>query len=175
MSDTSFGPGGPEIPASSLVNGDGSTTTLAGIGQISTDLNSDQNVAIEALVAGGTIAIGAPVYPASGTAFDLAVADTELHACVLGLLTEPVAVGDALKCRDRGLLSLTVAEWNAVVVGATTGLTPGTYYFLSATGKPITATAPSTSTNYVVRLGLAITATVMKVDVGLQGVVGGIP
>jgi hypothetical protein len=169
MSDTTILPGGgAQVPAFPI--GDGATVTTIGT-QLSTDLSTAKSEPIAAFLAAGTLPIGTPIQlnAASPPAFDLAVAGAEATACPVGLLTESVIAGDPVSIRDRGLLQLTVAQWNAVVVGATTGLTPRTWYYLTATGKPISATKPDPGANtYVIALGFALTATVFKICINFQ-------
>jgi hypothetical protein len=58
-----------------------------------------------------------------------------------------------------GVLTATTAQWDAVA-GTTGGLTPGTVYFLgAATAGTLTSTAPSTTGQFVVRVGRAISST----------------
>lgn len=174
MSDTSFTPGGgPLVPAQPVTSGDGVTTSVTtggGVAEVSTDIASAKAPSIETFLAAGTLPIGTPIRATADVPpkFDLAIATSEAAACVVGLLTKSVTVGEQVSFRERGLMDLTIAQWNAIVTGATTGLTPQTYYYLSGTGKPFTSTVPVAVNDYIVCLGFALTATVFKVAVTFQ-------
>jgi len=94
-----------------------------------------------------SIVIGAPVYCESAGNVDLAQAD---------------ASGSI---QTDGVLAATTAQWDAVA-GTTGGLAAGTIYYLSAVDVgEITATAPTTGGQFVVRIGLALSATELEISI----------
>lgn len=75
---------------------------------------------------------------------------------------------------QSGLLTLTLARWNAVTGAEAGGLVAGSYYYLSdATPGKLTTTAPVTTGHFVIRVGLAITPTTMSVQIGFPVVNAG--
>jgi hypothetical protein len=108
----------------------------------------------------GPIVIGAPVYVKADGNVDLAKADAQATADVLGLVKDiSIATTVAGNVLLDGVLTATTAQWDAVA-GTTGGLVPGTVYFLSAaTAGQLTATPPSTAGQFVVRVGKALSAT----------------
>jgi hypothetical protein len=72
-----------------------------------------------------------------------------------------------------GVVSLTQAEWDAVIQSAPGGgLTRGTIYFLasdfSAEAGRLSATAPSLSGDFVLPLGIALSSTDLLVQIGTR-------
>lgn len=175
MSDTSFLPGGPEVPSSSLINGDGATITAVNRfgSQLTTDLGSGegQSVPIEGILAGGAYPIGTPIYakPGSPYIWAPAYADYEQRSTVVGLLSKAAVLDQPVTFRDRGLLELTIAEWEAINVDGT-ALVPGLFYYLNdnASAKPLTKLVPDSDN--AVLLGFAITPTILKVNINFQSV-----
>jgi hypothetical protein len=113
------------------------------------------------------IVIGAPVYMKADGNVDLAKADAQATADVLGLVKDAsIAAAASGNVLLDGVLTSTTDQWDAVA-GTTGGLTPGAVYFLSAaTAGLLTATAPSTAGQFVVRVGKALSAT--KLDLTLM-------
>ena len=111
--------------------------------------------------------IGAPVYMKANGNVDLAKADAQATADVLGLVKDAsIAAAASGNVLLDGVLTATTDQWDAVA-GTTGGLTPGAVYFLSAaTAGLLTATAPSTAGQFVVRVGKALSAT--KMDLTLM-------
>jgi len=114
----------------------------------------------------GAINIGQPVYSVSGTAVDLAQANAQATIGVAGLVVETSidadANGDIL---PDGILTATTAEWDDVT-GQNGGLTPGANYFLdAASAGKLTATAPTVPGKFVVRVGHALSATELEVEI----------
>jgi hypothetical protein len=169
MSDVTILPGGPEV-APPLINGDGSTVTVADVigSLISTDLGTDSTILLENQLATAVYPIGTPVYPnANGTHFTSANAAAAATAAVVGLLTKATVVGGPVSYRDRGLLKLTAAQWDALITGESGGLTPGVLYYLSAAAAGKLVTALPTGSSSGVLVGKAITATLMMVSINL--------
>ena len=115
---------------------------------------------------GGSLVIGTPVYTSSATEITEAQADAQSTIRVAGLVADTAIANLAtgLVAVD-GVLVATTGEWD-VVTGDTGGLTPGANYFLdaAAAGK-LTATPPSSGGEFVVRVGHALSATELEIEV----------
>ena len=112
-----------------------------------------------------TIVIGTPVYvDGAGTVME-ARADTLVSSRILGLVQDATIAAAAVgNIQTDGVFVATTTQWDAVA-GTTGGLTPGVHYFLdSATAGLITATAPTTTGDVVVNLGLALSATELDIN-----------
>lgn len=114
----------------------------------------------------GAIVIGAPVYNDVADGVKKAKADASGTKNVMGLVKDTsIAAGVAGIVQTSGILTATTTQWDAVA-GTTGGLAVGARYYLSAaTVGLLTATAPSAAGQYVVEVGIAISATELKVDV----------
>lgn len=174
MSDVTILPGGPAVPVSA--GGDGATITQLNEfgGVLTTDLQSDKSGGLEGIYAATDLPAGTPVYAKGGTptAFGPAYADAFAKSGVLGLLVRNVLTGQACDIRDRGLLTLTVAEWNAVVQGTTTGLATQVFYYLNTdeSQKPIVANEPSGEGDASVLLGYGVSPTTMYININFLAV-----
>jgi len=114
----------------------------------------------------GSIVIGTPVYISAANTVDKAKADASGTKDVVGLVKDasisPSGSGAIL---TSGVLSATTEQWDAVA-GTTGGLDAGTIYYLdAATAGKITDTAPTTVGQYVVKIGVAISTTELKLDI----------
>ena len=176
MSDTTILPGGASVPSTALANGDGATITqLSEFGPVlTTDIQPAKNDALVGIVAAANLPAGTPVYPVAGSPIKIgaAFADTFAKCSVLGLLVNTVLEGENVEIRDRGCLTLTEAEWNAVVQGTTTGLAVGVFYYLNTNEaqKPIVANEPSGEGDASVLLGYAVTPTTMYININFLAV-----
>ncbi len=113
----------------------------------------------------GTCAPGMAVYPSSDTEVDLARANASGTIQVLGLAKAAILTTASGSIQTDGVLTLTTAEWDAVA-GTTGGLIFGTPYYLSAaTAGKITGTAPTTTGQFVVRVGIALSTTELDISV----------
>jgi hypothetical protein len=114
----------------------------------------------------GAIVIGAPVYADAASGVKKAKADAAGTKNVIGLMADAsTSNGVAGNVMINGYLTATTGQWDAVF-GTTGGLTFNTRYYLSAaTAGLATATAPSTVGQYVVELGIALSTTVLKIDI----------
>jgi hypothetical protein len=117
-------------------------------------------------ITGGSLVIGAPVYASSATDITEAQADAQSTIRVAGLVadTSIANLASGLVAVD-GVLVATTGEWDAIT-GDTGGLTAGANYYLdaAAAGK-LTATPPSSSGEFVVRVGHALSATELEIEV----------
>jgi hypothetical protein len=109
-----------------------------------------------------------PVYVKSNGNVDKAQANALATVEVLGLATETILTTTPGIIKMDGILAATTGEWDAVAVGASGGLTPGKVYYLdAATPGKITETAPVTVTQFVTRLGIALSTTQFDIDTEL--------
>jgi hypothetical protein len=124
----------------------------------------DPDVAQESLTNANAnpILIGAPVYLKADGTVDLAEANAQATTDVFGLVKDTsIAAGDPGNILTDGTLTALTTDWDAVT-GGSGGLTPGAVYFLDpATAGLLTASAPTTAGQFVVRVGKAISATKM--------------
>lgn len=112
------------------------------------------------------ITIGQPVYQKSNGNVDLARANAQGTVQVVGLVKDSSisAAGSGIIQTD-GVLTASTGDWDAIT-GGSGGLTPGSAYYVSAaTAGFLTATAPSTTGQFVVRIGLALSATDLDISV----------
>jgi hypothetical protein len=114
----------------------------------------------------GSVVIGAPVYVSSAGGVDKARANAIGTKDVVGLMRDvTTATGASGQVQTDGVLAASTAQWDAVA-GTTGGLTAGARMFLdAATAGKITATAPSTTGQYVVSIGIALSTTELLVDI----------
>jgi hypothetical protein len=87
-------------------------------------------------------------------------ATTDSLAAVAGLTAATAVVGERVVVQTHGVLTLTEAQWDAVVEGGSGGLLPGRLYFLSAalpTGR-LTAISPAVSGQWIAQVGLALSS-----------------
>lgn len=114
----------------------------------------------------GSIVIGAPVYSSANNSVDKAQANAAGTSRVLGLVRD-TSIGAAATgaIQTNGVLTATTGQWDAVF-GTTGGLTVNTRYYLSATTAGLgTATAPTTTGQYVTLLGTALSTTDFNVNI----------
>lgn len=109
-------------------------------------------------------AIGRAVYVSGSSTFGLASANATATKGVVGLVRDTsIAAGASGNIQTDGVLSATAAQWSAVT-SEQNGLTPGATYYLSATTPgAITSTPPSTTGQYVVTVGIALSSTVLDI------------
>ncbi len=114
----------------------------------------------------GSIVIGAPVYVKSNGNVDLAEANATATTLVVGLVHDTsIATTVSGLVTVEGVVTATTAQWDAVT-GQVGGLTAGSVYYLDpATAGMLTVTAPSTTGQYVATVGLAMSATKMKITI----------
>lgn len=115
---------------------------------------------------GSSAPIGTAAYVSGADTFQKARANASGTCDVIGLVKDASVANSASgSIQTDGLFTATTAEWDAVT-GATGGLTPGATYFLSAaTAGRITATAPTNTGEFVVRLGKAISTTAIELTI----------
>jgi hypothetical protein len=114
-----------------------------------------------------SVVIGTPVYADSDGSIKKARANALGTSRVVGLVDDTsIANGASGNIQTDQVLTATITEWDAVVTGGSGGLVANTAYFLDAAnaGK-LTATAPTTAGNYVVQVGIALSATELLVKI----------
>jgi Uncharacterized conserved protein (DUF2190) len=115
----------------------------------------------------GAIVIGTPVYNDAAGGVKKAKADAIGTTKVMGLVSDASIAGSGTgQIAVSGILTATTGQWDAVF-GTSGGLTFGTVYCLSAATAGLgTSTAPSTTGQYVERLGIALSTVDFKIDIG---------
>ncbi len=113
----------------------------------------------------GAITRAQLVFAAAG-GVDLAQADALSTARVVGLVEDvTVATGAVAAIRIAGPITFTTAEWDAVT-GDSGGLTAGIRYYVDpATPGLLTSTAPTTVTQVVTDVLLALSSTTAIIDI----------
>lgn len=113
----------------------------------------------------GSITVGQPVYVKSNGNVDLGRANAQGTTQILGLVADAsISASASGIIQTDGILAASTGDWDAVT-GETGGLTPGAVYYLdAATAGKLTQTAPTTTGQFVVKCGLAISTTEMDID-----------
>lgn len=123
-------------------------------------------VSLENDTGAAAIVIGAPVYVKSAGKVDNAQADAVATVEVLGLVAvTTIAYQASGNIQTDGVLAATTGQWDAVT-GETGGLTAGAVYYLdAASAGKLTQTAPSTTSQFVIRVGKAVSTTDMEITI----------
>lgn len=110
--------------------------------------------------------IGTPVYISAADNFQPARANASGTTDVIGFVKDTsIAASTSGSIQTNGIITATTGQWDTVT-GGTGGLTAGAVYFLSASAAgQITATAPSTSSQFVSRLGRALSTTSLLINI----------
>lgn len=155
------------VDASKIGAGSVSNTEFGYLNNASGNIQEQLNSLINAIVrpmlngTGGTLLPGQVVYMAASDQAALAQANNSITSrgvgMVLALIDSSVAYVQCV-----GNISLPTGQWDALT-GETGGLTPGAVYYLSpTTAGALTATAPSSSGQFVLKVLLAISSTSAK-------------
>jgi hypothetical protein len=116
-------------------------------------------------MSGSTIPKCTPVYVSSNNMIP-AQADAQSTVAVAGLVDADTTNNSAGNVVTDGVFEADAADWDAVT-GQTGGLTVGADYWLSAAAAGmLTATAPDADGDFVKKVGHALTATQMDVEIG---------
>jgi len=115
---------------------------------------------------GSSIVIGAPVYVDANNSVDLAQADASGTKNVFGLVADAsISSAASGQIITDGFLTATTGQWDTIT-GDTGGLVAGAKYYLDPdTAGMLTTTAPTTVGDYVCPVGIAISTTVLKIDI----------
>lgn len=115
---------------------------------------------------GAAAVIGNVGYVSAAGSFSLARADASGTVEAIGLVRDAsIGIAASGNIQTDGVLSASTAQWDAVT-GQTGGLTFGAVYYLSAAiAGRLTATAPTTTGQYVLRLGKALSSVDLDVSI----------
>jgi hypothetical protein len=101
----------------------------------------------------------------AGVGVKLADANGFSNALVVGLVTDAIVADDLpVNCLHAGVFTATTGEWD-VVTGQTGGLTPAATYYLSLIGGGLTTVPPNVENQVVASLGVALSATVLILNI----------
>ena len=111
------------------------------------------------------VIIGTPVYSVGNNTFDLAQANSQPLATVIGLVQDTsIAASASGNVQTDDTFTATTAQWDAIT-GASGGLTPGAVYYLHPTvAGRITATAPTATGQFVAKIGVALSTTILEIQ-----------
>jgi hypothetical protein len=113
-----------------------------------------------------TMVIGMPVYSSGADQVKKAQANASGTKNVIGLVKTTSIIADASGAvQTSGVITATTVQWDAVIEAGSGGLIFNTKYYLSPTtaGK-ITATAPSTTGQFLCPIGIAISTTELSIS-----------
>lgn len=115
----------------------------------------------------GALVICTPVYSSNNDTVDKARANAVGTVNVIGLMADVSTAAGALGAVQLdGILTASTAQWD-VVTGGAGGLVKDTIYYLSsATAGKLASVAPTVAGEFVIRVGIAISTTELKIDVG---------
>ena len=107
---------------------------------------------------------GQVVYADGAGTCDKAQADSASTSILFGFVTDTtVAAAATAQIQTEGIITATTTEWDAVS-DETGGLDAGDVYYISPTvAGEITAVAPSTATQLVAAVGLALSTTELQI------------
>lgn len=114
----------------------------------------------------GSLVIGTPVYVITAGHVDKADAGATSTTRTIGLVADlAIATTATGNVAVSGILTATTGQWDAVT-GQTGGLTAGAVYYLSdGTSGTLTTTAPTLTGSYIAPIGIALSATQIKIQV----------
>jgi hypothetical protein len=117
-------------------------------------------------VNGSTATVCQPVYVFGSGTIKLARANAAATAIVAGLVHDATIANNASgEICTSGPMTKTTAQWDAQT-GQSGGLTAGAEYWCSAaTAGKLTTTPPSAATQFDVRVGIALSTTIMLVGI----------
>lgn len=114
--------------------------------------------------AGSTIQIGQPLYITGGSLVEPAQANAAGTTQVAGVSIDAVAAGVSCRYISEGQIEKT--DWSTII-GSVNLATGATYFLDPSTAGRLTTTAPSTAGQYVVRVGRAISTTILDLEIEL--------
>ena len=130
-------------------------------------LSTNPSVSLTSAETSAATAPGSPVAFAAAGSFRRAQANALANSASLGIATASIAAAASGAIATAGALTLTTAQWDAIVTGESGGLTPGALYFVDpATPGNLTATAPATAGQIVAPVGRAVSPTVLVIQIG---------
>ena len=142
-----------------IQNGEAASSVRTKLNSVIGVVNSRGLIAAEAAV---NVSAGQAVYITAASLAALASATTLVASHVAGLVAADTVSGVAAEIKRD---TLTLADWTAVT--GTTNLTPGAVYYLSTTTPgALTTTAPDSTDNVLVRVGVASAADTLSIQIG---------
>lgn len=112
-----------------------------------------------------TMVTGQPVYVSGNNSVDAAIANDIVMSEVVGLVLTGATAGNQGVILTEG--SVTNLDWTPVAGSAS--LTPAaTYYLSDTTAGILTSAAPTLRGRYVVRVGKALSTTVMDIEIAVD-------
>ena len=113
----------------------------------------------------GNLVRGVAVYSNTPNGCDKALANAYVTSLVVGIVYDDLVIsGKPANIVTTGVVAATTTQWD-VVTGGTGGLTFNTLYFLDpSTAGMLTATPPLVVGQYNTLIGLALSATKMKLS-----------
>jgi hypothetical protein len=116
----------------------------------------------------GTLVAGTPIYhTTTANNIDKARANARGTMPCDGIIVVDAGTGTSAVYQDSGILSLSTAQWDTVT-GQTGGLTAGSEYFVDpATAGKLTITAPTTTGQFIQKVGTASSTTELHIQLGL--------
>lgn len=125
----------------------------------------------------GSLVIGTPVYVSAAGSVNKGNAAGIATAKILGLVSDTsIGTGATGNIQLGAAFTATTGQWDAVAesaIGVPTvgGLAAGTTYFLSTTVGKISAVAPTGALAFVGRIGIAMSATELAMEIDPTGVI----
>lgn len=156
-----------DLAGSIVTPGTYSSVTVDTYGRVTAGSNAGE-VAVGSTLTnstGGQIEICQAVYISGGGTITEARANAEGTSKVIGLCMANIANSASGVVITNGEITATTGQWDNVT-GGSGGLTPdATYYLSAATAGAITDTAPTTASQYVVEVGIALSTTKLLVNI----------
>ena len=84
---------------------------------------------------------------------------------ILGIAVEASPPGEQLRIQTGGIFQLSPENWD-LVTGSVGGLIPNAFYYVNSLSQ-VTATAPTSEPDYLIKLGVALNNTELLVDLDL--------
>lgn len=120
---------------------------------------------------GSPIVIGEAVYASAADHVNLADGTNVDKSEIVGLVADvSISASSVGNIQTSGILTATTGQWDAIA-GTTGGLTVGIVYYLDVTTPGhLTATPPLTLTDWLVRIGRALSTT--ELELGIEPPIG---
>ncbi len=115
-------------------------------------------------IAAVDVEVGEPVYITGLGTINLAKADSPSETEVVGIVQEACLAGETCRYLTEGMIER--LDWTTIA-GASELLPGATYFLDSAFAGNITATAPTTAGKFVVRVGRAVDARTLDIEIEL--------
>jgi hypothetical protein len=149
-----------------VLGADGLPQQLQSGDTISAPMNTPSLRSVSNAESSAAVTFGMAVYASGADAVKRAQANTKSTAKIAGLVYDgSIAAGASGNIAQSGVMVGTTTQWDAVA-GTTGGLSFGAYYFLDpATPGKITATAPTTTGQVNVLIGIALSTTELELEI----------